>query len=157
VLQHILLQQQAFEILVIAVQAVFTALIALQAFKFVGSSSTRWAGPGRPLLFPCRTTHSRLFPKKHSFSYSYLVVGIPVGWEGVAGGLVSACSKGQKNERLAWWSLLSNPSKAWYHVDAADYLERGNSYLGLRGKLDSFLKAQVRISYTKSSLVLIMF
>ena len=32
-----------------------------------------------PLLITSRTTHSRIFPQKHAFSYSYLFVGIPVG------------------------------------------------------------------------------
>ena len=30
----------------------------------------------KPLLFPARTTHRRLFPTPHSFSYSYLLAGI---------------------------------------------------------------------------------
>ncbi|TLS29017.1 hypothetical protein PpBr36_01634 [Pyricularia pennisetigena] len=83
--------------------------------------------PGKPLLVPSRTTHSRLFPEKHSFSYSYLLVGIPVGWTGTAGSLVSA----------------DTPSRrGWYDVDAADYLARGRGYLGLRGKLDEYLQSQ---------------
>lgn len=85
-------------------------------------------GSMRPLLFPCTTTHSRTFPKKHSFAYSYLLVGIPVGWEGVAGGMVSAGS---------------SKAKGWYHINAADYLERDNGGTGLRGKLDTFLESQV--------------
>ncbi|KAH9900291.1 hypothetical protein F4778DRAFT_771489 [Xylariomycetidae sp. FL2044] len=84
--------------------------------------------PSRPLLFPCRTTHSRLFPTKHSFSYSYLLVGIPVGWDGVAGGMISATKKGDR--------------QGWYHIDAADYLARGDGHLGLRGKLESYLLSQ---------------
>lgn len=85
-------------------------------------------GSMRPLLFPCTTTHSRMFPAKHSFAYSYLLVGIPVGWEGIAGGMVSAGSS------KTW---------GWYHINAADYLERDNGRSGLRGKLDAFLESQV--------------
>ena len=44
----------------------------------------------RPLFFPSRTTQTRLFPKSHSFSYSYLLVGIPVGWRGSVGGMLAA-------------------------------------------------------------------
>ncbi|KAI1761642.1 hypothetical protein GGR53DRAFT_524971 [Hypoxylon sp. FL1150] len=88
-----------------------------------------WNGPARPLLFPCRTSHARLFPKKHSFSYSYLLVGIPVGWTGPAGDLIS-------NEEH------STGVKGWYNIDAADCLERGNGHLGLRGKLDAYLESQ---------------
>ncbi|KAI5859760.1 hypothetical protein GGS23DRAFT_607345 [Durotheca rogersii] len=88
-----------------------------------------WRGLGKPLLFPCRTTHARLFPEKHSFAYSYLLVGIPVGWTGVSGGMVSSGR---------------NPFAVdgWYHVDAADYLERGSGHLGLRGKLHAYLESQ---------------
>ncbi len=84
--------------------------------------------PAKVLLLPCKTTHSRMFPKLHSFSHSYLVVGIPVGWSGCAGGLVSAGSGGRRG---------------WFHVDAEDSLERGNGHLGLRGKLDAYLESQV--------------
>ncbi|RDA87724.1 hypothetical protein CP532_1788 [Ophiocordyceps camponoti-leonardi (nom. inval.)] len=88
-----------------------------------------WTGPGRPYLIPCRTTHRRLFPEKHSFSYSYLVVGVPVGFGGNIKGIVSA--------GLPRWRR-----KAWFDVDAADYLQRGFGEVGLRGKLDSFLRSQ---------------
>ncbi|OTB15002.1 hypothetical protein K445DRAFT_75422 [Daldinia sp. EC12] len=91
--------------------------------------SVPWNGPGRPLLFPCRTTHTRLFPKKHSFSYSYLLVGVPVGWTGVAGGMIS-------NDEH------STGVGGWYKVDASDYLYRGNGHLGLRGKLNNYLESQ---------------
>lgn len=101
------------------------------------TNTARWTGPGKVLLFPCKTTHSRLFPKKHSFVYSYLVVGLPVCWEGVSGGLVSSSSAKQP-----WFSLAR---RGWYHVDPEDYLERGGGHLGLRGKLDAYLKSQVRV------------
>ena len=95
----------------------------------------------RPLMFPSRTTHTRFFPKKHSFSYSYLLVGIPIGWRGVVNSFLSA---DLQNE----CSLEDATSKpAWFQVNAADYLERGGSSLGLRGKLEKYLKSQVgRIS-----------
>ncbi|KAI0108248.1 hypothetical protein F4814DRAFT_441778 [Daldinia grandis] len=92
-------------------------------------SPVLWNGPGRPLLFPCRTMHTRLFPKKHTFSYSYLLVGIPVGWTGAAGGMISNDEHG-------------TGVGGWYKVDASDYLDRGNEHLGLRGKLDAYLKSQ---------------
>lgn len=102
-------------------------------------------GPGRVLLFPSRTTHSRMFPKRHSFSYSYLVVGIPVGWQGRAGSMVSSGIE-RSQGALSWLSLKPNSRKSWFDIDAADYLERGNRELGLRGKLDAYLKSQVRVS-----------
>ena len=86
--------------------------------------------PLQPLIFPCRTSHTRRFPKQNSFSYSYLYVGIPIGWTGSVASVISA--------------EVSNP--AWFHVDATNYLERGDGHLGLKGKLHDYLKAQVCFS-----------
>jgi len=91
----------------------------------------------KPLVFPSRTSHVRFFPKKHSFSYSYLLVGIPIGWRGVVGPLLSAdeddAQRGANSGRGAWLS-----------VRAADHLHRGYDHRGLKGKLESFLATQVR-------------
>ncbi|KAK7989663.1 dihydroxyacetone kinase [Apiospora arundinis] len=109
-----------------------TVLVAYQviqvtrAFLGISHQPSGWNGPTMPLLIPCRTTHSRFFPKKHSFANSYLMIGFPVGWEGVAGGMISTGSQ----------------KKGWYQADAGDYLERGNGHLGLRGKLDVYLTSQ---------------
>ncbi|KAI1802161.1 hypothetical protein F4811DRAFT_563440 [Daldinia bambusicola] len=110
----------------------FLFFIWIRSSIFPGQSvrlSVPWNGPGRPLLFPCRTTHTRLFPKKHSFSYSYLLVGIPVGWTGVASGIIS----NDENKTGV---------EGWYKIDASDYLDRGHGQLGLRGKLDAYLESQ---------------
>lgn len=101
----------------------------------VGARNDHWTGPGKPLLFPCITTHTRLVPKMHSFVYSYLVVGVPVGWTGVCGGMISVAGEGPAVDR-------KREQKGWYHIDAGDYLERGNGHLGLRGKLDAHLLSQ---------------
>ena len=94
------------------------------------------SNPLRPLVFPCRTTHTRLFPKKHSFSYSYLLVGIPVGWRGSVGSFFSADLKSL---------FLKDPrqKQGWLSVECADYLNRGDNVHGLQGKLDSYLRSQV--------------
>ncbi|KAL8418063.1 hypothetical protein RB594_001610 [Gaeumannomyces avenae] len=124
--------------------AILGSAIAISAVGITGLPVIRGAcprkqsGPGKPLLFPSRTTHSRMFPKKHSFSYSYLVVGIPVGWSGASGGLISA-DLPPSPKWLSWLWPGTGVTKGWYHVDAADYLERGNGHLGLRGKLDAYL------------------
>jgi DUF1365 family protein len=99
-------------------------------FDYKGSFS-----PLKPLLFPCRTSHSRFFPKNHSFSYTYLFVGIPVGWRGSIGNLLSADLKS-----LPW--KKQKPEDTWYSVDSADYLNRGDSVYGLRGKLEAYLESQ---------------
>lgn len=94
------------------------------------------SSPLKPVIFPCRTSHTRLFPKKHSFSYSYLFVGIPVGWRGYISTILSADLKG-----LPWRQGL--PRKGWFDVDSGDYLARGENLHGLRGKLDDYLESQV--------------
>ncbi|KAI1742694.1 hypothetical protein F4680DRAFT_457206 [Xylaria scruposa] len=91
--------------------------------------SPTWRGPGRPLLFPCRITSTTLFPKKGSSKYSALLVGVPVGWKGVADGLISV-------------DCQISGFKPWHKVDAVDYLMPGPAYLGLRDKLDGFLTSQ---------------
>lgn len=87
----------------------------------------------KPVIFPCRTSHTRLFPKKHSFSYSYLFVGIPVGWRGYISTVLSADLK----------TLRGQPGNGWFDVDSADYLARGENPHGLQGKLDEYLESQV--------------
>jgi len=90
--------------------------------------------PLPPLLIPSRTTHSRIFPRKHSFSYSYFYVGVPVGWKGCVTSMLSADVE------------LLDPNEqryGWFHINATDYLERGDKSLGLEGKLRRYLHGQV--------------
>ena len=93
--------------------------------------------PFRPLFFPARTSHTRLFPKQHSFAYSYLLVGIPIGWEGYAGGsffsVDTSCSVGSSVYR-------SRNARGWFNIENEDYLQRGYG-TSLKGKLDDFLKS----------------
>ena len=93
----------------------------------------------KPLVFPCQTTHTRMFPKKHSFSYSYLFIGVPVGWQGSIGSFLSVDleSSSPKSRRP------SPTSKSWFSVEAEDHLSRGADVDGLRGKLEAYLKTQV--------------
>ncbi|PBP15482.1 hypothetical protein BUE80_DR013778 [Diplocarpon rosae] len=104
-------------------------------------ASTPCEFPVKPMLFPCETVHQRMFPIKHSFAYSYLLVGIPVGWKGCVGGLISVDS----DEKPRTWCqrLFAGGSKgAWFTVDGDDYLERGHVDGGLNGKLQRYLKGQ---------------
>lgn len=87
----------------------------------------------KPLLFPCRTTHLRMFPKRHSFDYSYLLVGIPIPWNGRRGGLISAAV-------IDEWGNGTN--SGWLQVRAEDHLGRSDNELGLDGKLRAFLNDQ---------------
>lgn len=92
----------------------------------------------KPLVFPCRTTHTRLFPKKHSFSYSYLLVGIPIGWQGSLNSFLSVDFEGHLTGKShqKWW-----PS--WFSIMSTDFLNRGSHAAGLKGKLDDYLDSQV--------------
>lgn len=93
----------------------------------------------RPLVFPCRTTHTRIFPEKHSFSYSYLLVGIPIGWQGSVGSFLSA-----DLESVPRQTQNSRPAaKPWFTVEAEDHLSRGTHIDGLKGKLEVYLKSEV--------------
>ncbi|EEY14268.1 predicted protein [Verticillium alfalfae VaMs.102] len=101
--------------------------IVFFAFLVLGSwlhrtpaKQTTWAGLGMPLLIPAKTTHRRTFPAKHGFSYSYLVVGVPVGWTGSAGGMVSSGteldSSGGGNA-ISWLRAKTRGTRAWFHVN----------------------------------------
>ncbi|RSL41782.1 hypothetical protein CEP53_012559 [Fusarium sp. AF-6] len=105
--------------------------------QILNVQTVKWNGPGRPFLIPSRTTHTRLFPKKHSFSYSYLVVGVPVGYSGNANGMISANVSGPSS----WLSYFLG-RRAWFDVNPVDYLQRGHRNDGLRGKLDDYLENQ---------------
>jgi DUF1365 family protein len=85
-----------------------------------------------PRIFESRTTHTRLFPTKHSFSYSYLLVGVPIGWRGSAGSILSSDLS----------SEASRSRQKSFSVNAEDYLHRCQHSDGLRGKLRDFLKTQ---------------
>jgi hypothetical protein len=93
-------------------------------------------GP-RPMFFPSGTSHTRFFPKVHSFSYSYLLAGVPIGWEGSAGGMLGVSSEGTGSDKS------QNNVSSWYTIRAEDYLFRGYGYLGLQGKLRKYLESEV--------------
>jgi DUF1365 family protein len=79
-----------------------------------------------PLLIPSKTTHSRMFPQKHSFEYSYLFVGVPVG---MAGRTSKALS-------------VDGSPPSWFNIKASDYLFRGTEVLSLAEKLKIYLDKQ---------------
>ena len=84
------------------------------------------------MFFPVQTSHTRLFPKVHSLSYPFMWTGIPIGFRGEIGTVLS-CER-----------RIGGLRPAWFTVDACDYMRRGNDYLGLDGKLHEFLISQVR-------------
>ena len=88
-------------------------------------------GRPKPMFFPVQTSHTRLFPKVHSLSYPFMWTGIPVGFRGNIGGILSCDCEIKKS------------LPAWFTVDARDYMGRGNDNSGLDGKLQQFLVAEV--------------
>ncbi|KAG9647134.1 DUF1365-domain-containing protein, partial [Aureobasidium melanogenum] len=97
----------------------------------IGESSKEQFLP--PLLLPGRTTHSRMFPQKHSFSYSYFSVGVPVNFKGRAGSMLSS------NLELL---PPSQRRKGWFDVNASDYLYRGGEECGLEARLRCYLRGE---------------
>jgi len=79
-----------------------------------------------PLLIPSKTTHSRMFPQKHSFEYSYLFVGVPVGMAGRSSKALS----------------VDGSPPSWFNVKASDYLFREREELSLAEKLKIYLDKQ---------------
>lgn len=120
--------------------------VLLQIIRYIRGfqvKSTNLDGKSlKPMLFPAKTSHLRLFPKKHGFSYSYLLTGIPIGWMGSSGGMISA---DEKIDVSPWYRRLFSlqPMGPWYVVDGDSYLERGRVPGGLQGKLKKFLHDQV--------------
>lgn len=113
------------------------------------SHASTWQGPGQPYLIPCRTTHRRFSPKKHSFSYSYLTVGVPVGFNGSFNGMIGVYEKPSSPFRNTV-SFMKPFFQSWYHIQASDYLQRGGDELGLRGKLNSYLQSEVQFPLSRN-------
>lgn len=89
----------------------------------------------KTLILPGRISHTRLFPKHHSFSYSYLMVGIPIHSTIQNNRLVSV------DERV-WWK------RGWLCVNANDHLGRGENAQGIQQKLRQYLESKVRDTRT---------
>ena len=97
----------------------------------------------KPLIFPCRTTHTRIFPRKHSFSYSYLFVGIPIGYQGSSKSLISVGGGKPLLDEDVKTKHIYNSTRSLFHIEAADYLSRDGNSAGLQGKLHAYLRSQV--------------
>lgn len=82
-----------------------------------------------PCLFPCRTTHARIFPKRHAFGYTYLLYGIPITPE-----FLTADGIGFR------WNADSKMGNWWMQVRAEDHLERGLGSAGFYTKLKLSLR-----------------
>lgn len=121
-----------------------TGVMVVALFNFAPLTSCKftWQGPGQPYLIPCKTTHRRLFPKKHSFSYSYLTIGVPVDFRGSVNGMIAV----DENPVPSFGGLVPFAnllSRSWYYIQASDHLQRSQHGPGLRGKLNLFLLSEV--------------
>ncbi|KAM3435336.1 hypothetical protein MY4824_004917 [Beauveria thailandica] len=125
-------------VLAAACSVLFLRLIALTAPRLFSNDSVRWTESAGSFFIPSRTTHTRFFPKKHSFAYSYLTVGIPVGLRNEVNGILSIDPPLESAAR-SWWTWLKSPL---YEVDGASHLARGRDEGGLREKLNRFLTSQ---------------
>ena len=94
---------------------------------------------GRPLLFPATLTHTRVSPVKNKFSHRVFFVGIPIGFRGQIGRLLSI---DQDDSTLPYTKLLRQLF-TWFSFDPVRYLQREDNEYGLRDKLDRFLRSQV--------------
>lgn len=125
------------------------AITCYLASVFRRSDTDIWQGPGKPYLIPCRTTHTRLFPKKHFFSYSYLTIGIPVGFNGCVNGMIEVDEQ-QSSTFRGMFQFAKFFLQSWYRIQASDHFQRGHNELGLRGKLDNFLQFEVGVNFVDS-------
>ncbi|PCD18859.1 hypothetical protein FGRA07_06612 [Fusarium graminearum] len=121
-------------ITLIAVVACFFGYNVLQ--RLVPDTNSGQTGDPRRMLAPCRITHSRLFPKKHSFCYPYLAVGVPVNFAENSDGMISI-----NGPTSTWMSGLFRP-KAWFSIDATHHFQRQSLHTRLRGKLDAYLESE---------------
>lgn len=83
------------------------------------------------LVFPGRTSHTRVLPKVHSFLYAFLIIAVPI-----------------RNCKSNWFAAIDNKTKLWWRrgwlqVDSPDHLHRGDDKRGLSHKLDQYLESKV--------------
>lgn len=114
-----------------------TALAAFAGLSYTSPpKDVQQPGPGEtrlysePVLFRCRTHHTRLFPQRHSLAYSVLQCGMPLKFKGSIGRLFSFSNGSDKDKK---WSLFG--------VDSRDYLRRGNETM--EEKMEAFLAENV--------------
>lgn len=134
-------------LLIRALQGTLLSVVTLQVSRYIiglkKESTSSSDFPAKPLFFPSKTSHTRMLPVKHSFAYSYLMVGIPIGWTGSVGGMLSV-DEGERESAPWYRRLLSlKPSSSWYSVDAEDHLAHNHLPGGLAGKLRAYLESQV--------------
>ncbi|KAL5333613.1 hypothetical protein BJX70DRAFT_406077 [Aspergillus crustosus] len=125
------------------------ALLKARTLTSTSSSEKEKTVLGKPLLFPVTFTHTRLTPVKDKFINRFLLVGVPVGIECRAGNLLAIDDKTLQDVSpppgggdVSLWRRIAAHCRCWFSVDAVRLLHRGDYGVGLREKLDSFLRDQ---------------
>lgn len=133
--------KDALILLTLCIIVLFLCLIcglALAAFLkrsvILLHANTRRDFNGKPLLFPAKLSHARRFPvtEIYNYWYDYFLVGIPVGFRGRIGNLLSI-DNNPTEERSA--------ERCWFTIDPTYYLDRGSGSRGLEENLHIFLKS----------------
>ena len=97
--------------------------------KTVESTSNHGVEILQTQIIRCKISHSRLFPVKHQFTYSYLSVGMPVRTPN-SNWLLSI-------DVQNWWR------RGWLHVTGNDHLHRLSHETTVLDKLNHYLRQQV--------------
>lgn len=84
----------------------------------------------RPYFFPLETTHTRVSPVKHKFSYNFTWAGIPLSEPLNCNGILAIFEKMADNK----------PVSSWFTVDADDYLIPGTIGSIFEEKMTAFLE-----------------
>lgn len=116
--------------------------------RFAGmASQVSESYPLPPALIPGRTTHTRLFPEKHSFDYSYLSVGVPVGWTGCAGSALSCDVDHLPSVKRR---------RGWFDISGKKYLNKDGKGC-LEHKLARYLHEQVSLPAFFQLLMIVLY
>ncbi|KAL4862955.1 hypothetical protein BDV12DRAFT_34923 [Aspergillus spectabilis] len=124
-------------------------LFTTRALVSLSNQSTPQTILGKPLLFPVTFNHTRLSPTKDKFTNRFLLLGIPVGITCRIGNLLAIDNPSLQDASpppggggIGFWRRSLAHLRCWFSVDAVRLLHRGDYGVGLRGKLDSFLRSQ---------------
>lgn len=122
-----------YDLLPLAGVGLFILTCLLSCYVFHGWWTLQHNPPTSttPVFYNCKTLHKRLIPKKHSFEYPYLLVGVPISYEGNLGFLLS----------VQHTSGGKPPPWCAFSVRSIDYLRRGEGTL--REKLGEYLEENV--------------
>ncbi|PKY00357.1 hypothetical protein P168DRAFT_244318 [Aspergillus campestris IBT 28561] len=94
---------------------------------------------GKPLLFPTKLSHSRMFPERYNYTYNYFLVGVPIGLRGRVGSVLSIDMAQPAPDDA---NKPTQSTKCWFKIDQRYYLEPGNHPQGLEGKLHRYLRSR---------------